>query len=104
MLGGSNLTSTVAATDDVTFDVINNPTFSGLVTANAGLTLGAAQTVNIGGDSIDEFVGTGLILSSGDLQTTLGTEIVTGEITDGTITEPDLNASGTLFKRQYSYI
>lgn len=37
----------------------------------------------IGGDAFDELVGTGLQLSSGDLQTTLGTSISASEIADG---------------------
>lgn len=37
---------------------------------------------NIGGDAFDELVGTGLQISSGDLQTTLGTSIAAAEIAD----------------------
>ena len=46
------------------------------------LSIVSGGTITIGGDSIDEFVGTGLQLSSGDLQTTLGTSVdLTSEVT-----------------------
>ena len=43
---GSNLTTTGGATDTVTVAIINNPSFSGLVSANGGLTV--VGTSNIG--------------------------------------------------------
>ncbi len=63
------------------------------VSSNGDLSIPSTRTITIGGDSIDEFVGTGLQLSSGDLQTTLGTAIDTTEITDGTITGDDINSN-----------
>lgn len=39
-----------------------------------------ATNFTIGGDTFDELIGTGLQLSSGDLQTTLGTDITVGEM------------------------
>ena len=36
----------------ITMGVVNNPTFSGTVTANGGLTVGASQTVNMGGNKV----------------------------------------------------
>ncbi len=64
------------------------------VSSTGDITIPTSRTINIGGDSIDEFVGTGLQLVSGDLQTTLGTAIDTSEITNGTILEADLSATG----------
>ncbi|KKQ81891.1 MAG: Virion structural protein, partial [Candidatus Woesebacteria bacterium GW2011_GWA1_38_8] len=52
-------------------------------------------TVVTGGDTITDFTGSGLSVSGGALQTTLGTAIETGEITDGTIAEVDLNISNS---------
>ncbi len=44
---GSNIATTGSATDMVTVDVVSNPTFSGLVTGQAGLTVtGAAVSLN----------------------------------------------------------
>src|SRR3990167_7657155 len=60
-----------------------------------GLTISPSGFLTIGGDAIDEFVGTGLSLSSGDLQTTLGTAIVSTEITDNEILEADLKVVDT---------
>ncbi len=45
----------------------------------------AGASVTTGGDTIDEFVGTGLTLSSGDLQTTLGTSIANSELDNDTV-------------------
>ncbi|MBI2096678.1 MAG: hypothetical protein HYT40_00765, partial [Candidatus Sungbacteria bacterium] len=47
----------------------------------------------IGGDTINEFVGTGLAMSGNSLTASLGTTIDTGEITDGTITGDDINSN-----------
>ncbi len=44
--GGTNLSSVVSATDTITLNVADAPTFSGLVTANGGLT--ATGTINLG--------------------------------------------------------
>src|SRR5690606_27512086 len=50
----------------------SSPTFNGLT----------LSSVTLGGDTIDEFVGTGLQLVNGDLQTTLGTSVaLTSEVT-----------------------
>lgn len=53
-------------------------------------TLIVDEVLSIGGDDIDELVGTGLQESDGDLQTTLGTSVdltseVTGELPDGNV-------------------
>lgn len=56
--GGSvnfvNGSNTVASLNGNTLkvDVVNNPTFSGMLTANGGLTVGAGQTVNMGGNRV----------------------------------------------------
>src|SRR3989344_4020049 len=52
-------------------------------------------TLNINGDQITDITGTGLLVSGGALQTTLGTSIESSEISDSTIAETDLNASNT---------
>jgi hypothetical protein len=93
--GSSNLTSVASATDTITLDIISNPTFSGLVTLQAGATLSAGQTLTVGGDAINDFTGTGLTLSGNSLVTTLGTDIVGSEIVDGTIEEIDLEVTNS---------
>ncbi len=45
----------------------------------------AGASITTGGDTIDEFAGTGLTVSSGDLQTTLGVSISNSELVDDTI-------------------
>src|SRR3989344_1339443 len=52
-------------------------------------------TLNINGDQVTDITGTGLLVSGGALQTTLGTSIESSEISDSTIAETDLNASNT---------
>lgn len=54
------------------------------------------STLIISADSITDFVGTGLTLNGSTLETTLGTAIVTGEITDGTILSGDLSFDNAL--------
>ena len=49
------------------------------------------DSLGIGGDLISELAGNGLTVTSNELTADLGTSIVTGEIEDGTILEPDLN-------------
>ncbi|MFA9441769.1 hypothetical protein ACDA63_19235, partial [Uliginosibacterium sp. sgz301328] len=41
-----------AGTNQMTVSVVDNPTFAGMVTANGGLTVGAGQTVNMGGNQV----------------------------------------------------
>ena len=74
-----------------TLNVDNNPTFTGLVTLNGNVTLESGDTITVAGDAIDEFAGTGLQVVGGDLQATLGTDIVTGEIADDTILAEDFD-------------
>lgn len=38
--------------DTISYSIVNNPTFTGTVTANGGLTVGSGQTVNMGGNKI----------------------------------------------------
>ncbi|KKQ93205.1 MAG: hypothetical protein UT19_C0016G0018 [Candidatus Woesebacteria bacterium GW2011_GWB1_39_10b] len=47
----------------------------------------------VGSDSVNDLTGTGLQVSSGSLQATLGTSIESSEISDSTIQEVDLNVS-----------
>ncbi|KKR01193.1 MAG: NOTCH2 protein, partial [Candidatus Woesebacteria bacterium GW2011_GWB1_39_12] len=49
----------------------------------------------VGSDSVNDLTGTGLQVSSGSLQATLGTSIESSEISDSTIQEVDLNASNS---------
>src|SRR3990167_2813077 len=49
----------------------------------------------VGSDSVNDLTGTGLQVSSGSLQTTLGTSIESSEIIDDTIKEVDLNVSNS---------
>ncbi|OHD25056.1 MAG: hypothetical protein A2Y38_02590 [Spirochaetes bacterium GWB1_59_5] len=51
----------------------------------------SGKTFTLGGDAFDELVGTGLQITSGDLQTTLGTTIESSEITNGTIVDADIH-------------
>src|SRR4030067_3058323 len=52
-----------------------------------------ASTLSIGGDSVTDLTGTGIQVSSGSLQATLGTSIDSSEITDEAIKKIDLNVS-----------
>lgn len=64
------------------FDVTGTGSFSGLLSANGGVTLGAGGTFTINGDAFTDLTGTGLSVSSGFLQTTLGTSVdLTSEVT-----------------------
>ena len=80
---GTNLSAVDGGANGAyTLNVDDAPTFSGLATLDGGAAFGAGDTLTIGGDAIDEFVGTGLQLVGGDLQTTLGVSVdLTSEIT-----------------------
>ena len=45
--GGTNISTVAGATDKVTINVVANPTFSGLVSANGGLTVQAGSTLTV---------------------------------------------------------
>jgi hypothetical protein len=90
-----NISSVAGATDTVTVDIISNPTFSGLVTLQAGVTISAGQTLTINGEGFTDLTGTGLTMSGGALQSTLGTDIIGSEIADATIEEVDLEATNS---------
>jgi parallel beta-helix repeat protein len=63
------------------FSVTGTSLFSGLVTANGGITVAAGQTLTFNGDAFTDLTGTGLSISSGSLQTTLGTSVdLTSEV------------------------
>ena len=55
-------------------------TFAGLITANGGITIEAGDTFTFNGDGFTDLTGTGLTISGGALQTTLGTSIGNSEI------------------------
>ncbi|OGM63284.1 hypothetical protein A3A76_04530, partial [Candidatus Woesebacteria bacterium RIFCSPLOWO2_01_FULL_39_23] len=71
---------------------INSSTIT--TTSLTGSTV-TTSTLTINSESFTDLTGTGLQLSGGALQTTLGTAIDTSEITDATLLEADLNASNT---------
>ena len=57
------------------FSVTGTGLFTGLVTANGGLTIEAGDTFTFNGEAFTDLTGTGLEFSSGALQTTLGTSV-----------------------------
>ncbi len=79
---GTNLSSVDGgANGSFTLNVINNPTFSGLLTANGGLTVEVGDTFTFNGDAFTDLTGTGLTISGGALQSTLGTSVdLTAEV------------------------
>jgi excisionase family DNA binding protein len=88
----------VLTSGDVTTGLVNGQTISssanftgtlvaaGLITANNGLSIGATKTLTINGDAFTDLTGTGLTISAGTLQTTLGTSISNGEIDADAVT------------------
>ena len=63
------------ANGSYTLNVITNPTFSGLVTLNGGLTVEAGDTFSFNGDLLTDLTGTGLQVNSGSLEAVLGTSV-----------------------------
>ncbi|MES2970929.1 MAG: hypothetical protein V4702_01240 [Patescibacteria group bacterium] len=57
------------------FDVTGTGTFSGTLTANGNLAVQTGDTFTFNGDAFTDLTGTGLTISSGSLQTTLGTSV-----------------------------
>lgn len=94
-------TGTSATTSGMIFTAASSTFTGGLSIFNATATnattsrMHISGILNFGGDLLDELVGTGLQVSSGDLQTTLGTAITSSEITDNEIIEPDLSADNS---------
>ena len=82
--------------DSIAIATSTNFTWGGTHIFNATTTFNATSAmsaITIGGDTINEFVGTGLALSGNTLTAALGTTIDTSEITDGTITGDDINSN-----------
>ncbi|SOZ64435.1 hypothetical protein CBM2615_B150112 [Cupriavidus taiwanensis] len=50
-VNGSNTTASLAG-KTIKVDVVSNPTFTGMVTMNGGMTVGAGQTINMGGNQV----------------------------------------------------
>ncbi len=50
-------------------------TFSNVITANGGLTIAGGQSLTLGSDAVTDLTGTGITVSGGSLQTTLGTSV-----------------------------
>lgn len=67
------------------FNVVGTGLFSGLITANGGLTVQAGDTFTFNGDAFTDLTGTGLVISTGSLQTTLGTSVDLGAEVNGTL-------------------
>jgi hypothetical protein len=101
ILAGTADAFQVATNGDVTSGLVNGQTISssanftgsltaaGLITANNGLSIGTTKTFTINGDAFTDLTGTGLVISAGALQTTLGTSISNSEI------DPDAVNLGT---------
>ena len=70
-------------------------TFSAAQSFGAGLSIAASQSLSLNGDAISDLSGTGLTVSGGSLQTTLGTSIdLTAEVT-GALTIANGGTGGT---------
>ena len=82
IITGTNLSANDGGADSTyTLDVIDDPTFSGLLTANGDLTVQTGDTFTFNGDAFTDLTGTGLSVSTGSLQTTLGTSVdLTSEV------------------------
>ena len=76
-------------------DITGYWTFVNASTTNASTTQLTLTDLWIGGSQTTDFDGDGLSYSGTQLIADLGTSIVTGEITDGTILEADLNVSNS---------
>ncbi len=66
--------------------VTGSGSFSSLLTVNGGLTVETGDTFTVNGDGFTDLTGTGLAVSSGALQATLGTSISNGEIDNDAVT------------------
>ncbi len=86
LTAGTNISVTDGgANGNYTINVSNNPTFSGLITANGGLTVEAGDTFTFNGDAFTDLTGTGLGISSGELYAVLGTTVDLGAEVTGTL-------------------
>ena len=64
------------------FSVTGTGLFSGLISANGGITVSAGNSFSLNGEAFTDLTGTGLSFSSGTLQATLGTSVdLTSEVT-----------------------
>jgi len=90
--------TTVIQASSTRLSVFDTAYFGGTATTtidSAGnITL--AGTITTGGDSINEFAGTGLTVSGNALTADLGTSITSAEITDDTIVNADINSSAAI--------
>lgn len=103
-IGGTTISSTtdliidpagggtrIGTTGTPTIDLAGGDLFVSGDLQTAGTTF--ASTLSINGDAFTDLTGDGLQISGGILQTTLGTTITGGEISDNTIQEVDLSVT-----------
>ncbi len=98
LIAGTANAFQVVANGDVTSGTVNGQTIgasasftgtlaaAGLISANGGLTVEAGDTFTMNGDAFTDLTGTGLAISGGSLQATLGTSISNAEIDADAVT------------------
>ena len=79
---GTNLSAVDGGANGAyTLNVASAPTFSGLISANGGLSVQTGQNLTINGEAFTDLTGTGLTIGAGALQATLGTSVdLTSEV------------------------
>lgn len=73
--------------------ISGNLSVSGTSSFNNNIIVQTGNSLTVNGDAFTDLTGTGLIISGGSLQTTLGTNIGSSEIIDGTIATADIATS-----------
>ncbi|MBV7585246.1 hypothetical protein KW851_20620, partial [Pseudomonas sp. PDM33] len=96
---GTNATVTRSG-NTVTVGVVNNPTFSGMLTANGGLTVGAGQTVSMGGNKVTN-VADGNV-ASGSKDAVDGGQLYNTVSTTATALGTTLGANGAITAPSYA--
>jgi len=87
---GTNATVS-RSTDTITFGVVNNPTFSGLITANGGFRVGASQSIDMGANKVTNVADATLAANNKDAAT--GGQLYT---TNSIVTKQGTDAAAAL--------
>jgi len=91
----NNLTTTAGATNTITVDIVQNPTFTGLITGSGGATLSGTVQINASGAGATTLGNNGAPLTIANSSATASATLLTSRASGDTNDRFTINADGT---------